>query len=149
MGTGLFRPLAPHAFPARIVLVVGPHQLRRQVVQRRLAHNPLRLKSYFPSNIKLIWAVQRGANIFRFTIPKIRIITSAVSHPHEGRIAIVTTRWARDVMDAAFQRRMVLLRTAKSCGPGAAMLALSLAGSFPRGDGDNKPAPPRRARSKP
>ena len=31
-------------------------------------------------------------------------------------------------------------RTAKSCGPGAAMLAPSLAGGFPQGDGDNKPA---------
>ena len=50
----------------------------------------------------------------------------AVSRPPEGRIAIVTTRWARDAMDAAFQRRMVLLRTAKSCGPDAAMLASSL-----------------------
>ena len=65
----------------------------------------------------------------------------AVSRPPEGRIAIVTTRWARDAMDAARHRRMAvarrslqakpgLLRTAKSCGPGAAMLALSLAGSF-------------------
>src|SRR5215207_479155 len=50
--------------------------------------------------------------------------------PHEGRIMIVTTRRAGDAMDAlasgAFLRRTKTpKRTAKSCGPGAAMLALS------------------------
>ena len=33
-------------------------------------------------------------------ILKIRIITSPVSRPQEGRIMIVTTRGARDAMDA-------------------------------------------------
>src|SRR5688572_17805740 len=54
---------------------------------------------------------------------------SAVSCPPEGRIAIVTTRWARDAMDAAVQRRMVLLRTVKSCGPGAAYAGEKLLGN--------------------
>src|SRR5438132_13108871 len=40
------------------------------------------------------------SKIFRFTILEIRIITPPVSRPQEGRIMIVTTRWARDVMDA-------------------------------------------------
>ena len=63
----------------------------------------------------------------------------AVSRPHEGRIAIVTTRWARDAMDAAAPRRRRCasnggfdgqrpakplgeagLRTVKSCGSGVA-----------------------------
>src|SRR5207248_7860876 len=43
---------------------------------------------------------QKEAKIFRFTILEIRIITSPVSRPQEGRIMIVTTRGARDVMDA-------------------------------------------------
>jgi hypothetical protein len=42
-----------------------------------------------------------NAKIFRLPFPKIRIITNPVSRPQEGRIAIVTTRWARDAMDAA------------------------------------------------
>ena len=100
-------------------------QLRRQVVQHRLAHDPLRLRSCFPSNLKLIWAVQPGTKIFRFTFLKIRIITYAVSCPPEGRIAIVTTRWARDAMDAAVQRRMVLLRTASRVVLAPRMLAKS------------------------
>jgi hypothetical protein len=87
--------------------------------------NPLRQKSNFPSDLKLIWVASPGKQKFRFTILKIRTITLAVSCPHEGRIAIVTTRWARDAMDAAFQRRMKLSRTAKSCGSDAAMLASS------------------------
>ena len=40
------------------------------------------------------------SKIFRFTILKIRIITSPVSRPQEGRIMIVTTRGARDAVDA-------------------------------------------------
>src|SRR5207247_7514309 len=40
------------------------------------------------------------SKIFRFTIPEIRIITLPVSRSQEGRIMIVTTRGARDVMDA-------------------------------------------------
>jgi hypothetical protein len=87
--------------------------------------NPLRAKSNFPSDLKLIWVASPGKQKFRFTILKIRTIFSVVSCPHEGRIAIVTTRWARDAMDAAFQRRMKLSRTAKSCGSDAAMLASS------------------------
>src|SRR6266496_6441325 len=40
------------------------------------------------------------SKIFRFTFLEIRIITPPVSRPQEGRIMIVTTRGARDVMDA-------------------------------------------------
>src|SRR2546430_17206459 len=70
---------------------------------RKSTQNPLRAKSNFVSNLKLIWVVQSPhAKIFRFSFLKIRIISNAVSCPPEGRIAIVTTRWARDAMDAAF-----------------------------------------------
>src|SRR5207247_10116929 len=40
------------------------------------------------------------SKIFRFTFPEIRIITLPVSRPQEGRIMIVTTRGARDAVDA-------------------------------------------------
>src|SRR5437870_11013475 len=40
------------------------------------------------------------SKIFRFTILEIRIITPPVPGPQEGRIMIVTTRGARDAMDA-------------------------------------------------
>src|SRR5437667_7155324 len=40
------------------------------------------------------------SKIFCFPILEIRIITQPVSRPQEGRIMIVTTRGARDVMDA-------------------------------------------------
>jgi hypothetical protein len=35
-----------------------------------------------------------------FAVGQISASTAAVSRPHEGRIAIVTTRWARDAMAA-------------------------------------------------
>jgi hypothetical protein len=44
----------------------------------------------------------------------------------EGRIAIVTTRGARDAMDARHRQTCDVMRTAKSCGPGAPGLVLSL-----------------------
>jgi hypothetical protein len=46
--------------------------------------------------------------------------------PHEGRFAIVTKRRAGYVMDAFVRRTTGQGRTAKSCGPDAAMLASSL-----------------------
>jgi hypothetical protein len=45
------------------------------------------------------------AKIFRFTFLEIRIITLPVSRPQEGRIMIVTTRGARDAVDAFVQAR--------------------------------------------
>jgi hypothetical protein len=45
------------------------------------------------------------SKIFRFTFLEIRIITSPVSRPQEGRIMIVTTRGARDAVDAFVQAR--------------------------------------------
>src|SRR5215475_11337707 len=63
---------------------------------------------------------------------------------------IVTIRWARDAMDAEasgdlFTGRERLQRTAKSCGPGAATLALP-AGIHSRTTGARKAASPGRAR---
>src|SRR5437667_4021970 len=74
--------------------------------------------------------IKKNQKIFLFTILEIRTITPFVSRPQEGRIMIVTTRGARDVMDALasgvfFAPDETPGRTAKSCGPGAAMLALS------------------------
>src|SRR5438067_172633 len=93
------------------------------------------------------------SKIFRFTMLEIRIITSPVSRPQEGRIMIVTTRGARDAVDAFVQARVGAWtnerrRTAKSCGPGAAMLASSCAGNIPRSDGGKQARSPGRARSK-
>jgi hypothetical protein len=45
--------------------------------------------------------------------------------PPEGRFAIATLRRAGIAMDALVQQTNGQGRTAKSCGPGAAMLALS------------------------
>ena len=53
---------------------------------------------------------------------------------------IVTTRGVRDAVDAFVQQTNERRRTAKSCGPGAATLALSFAGSFPQVTVANKPA---------
>ena len=72
--------------------------------------------------------------------------------PTEGRFAIVTIRGARDAMDAAASARCKsrgrkrLQRTAKSCGPGAATLALRRLGDFPPATGARKAASPGRAR---
>jgi hypothetical protein len=70
--------------------------------------------------------------------------------PTEGRFAIVTIRRARDAMDAVasgdpFTGRERSQRTAKSCGPGAATLALSR-WSDPPATGARKAASPGRAR---
>jgi len=62
------------------------------------------------------------------------------SHPMRGALRNVTNaRW--DAVDAAaMQDELGLLRTAKSCGPGAPVLALSFARSKLLGDdGGNKP----------
>jgi hypothetical protein len=68
----------------------------------------------------------------------------------EGRFAIVTIRRARDAMDAAasgdlHHRTKTPQRTAKSCGPGAATLALR-ARFRSRTTGARKAASPGRAR---
>ena len=53
---------------------------------------------------------------------------AGVAHPgpQEGRFAIATLRRAGIAMDALVRQTTDQGRTAKSCGPGAAMLALSL-----------------------
>ena len=43
-----------------------------------------------------------------FAVGQINFRTAAVSCPTEGRIAIVTTRWARDAMDAAASGSIVI-----------------------------------------
>jgi hypothetical protein len=47
------------------------------------------------------------------------------SHPNEGRVAIVTNVAVRCGGRKARDRRARAMRTAKSCGPGAPMLASS------------------------
>src|SRR6266567_4842019 len=59
-----------------------------------------------------------------------RFIDSVVPAHQEGRIAIVTDvglgmRWTQGVEAQSLRGRATLLRTAKSCGPGAPTLALS------------------------
>jgi hypothetical protein len=61
----------------------------------------------------------------------------------EGRLAIVTDvgsgmRWTHIAGRNSFVRRAAFVRTAKSCGSGAPMQALSLAGRVLRGDGGNQ-----------
>jgi hypothetical protein len=96
----------------------------------------------------------RNQKYFAFHVGQITGICRAILGPHEGRFAIVTMRrvkgcGGRFCSGAFFARETnERKRTAKSCGPGAAMLALGL-WDFSAGDGDNKPAPPGRARSKP
>src|SRR5467141_2567009 len=77
----------------------------------------------------------RNQKYSAFAVGQISAITTAVPCPQEGRFAIVTDvgcgmRWTlwRQVL---FSRRTKTpRRTAKSCGPGAAMLALSLVEFF-------------------
>ena len=73
-----------------------------------------------------------------------------ILHPQEGRIAIVTDvgrgmRWTR----RRCKTNGVFLRTAKSCGPDAPMLASRSQGVIRENDGGNKGRSPRRARRKP
>jgi hypothetical protein len=80
----------------------------------------------------LICPVQpRLQKYFRSRLSQIKSISS-LSHPLQGRIAVVTDAgW--DAVDAAVLGARIardeqrLLRTAKPCGPGAPMLALSFA----------------------
>jgi hypothetical protein len=73
----------------------------------------------------------RNQKYFCFRLPQISCISLPVSFPLEGRIAIVTDV-ERDAVDAAASGermqagRMMLKRTAKSCGSGAPGLASSL-----------------------
>ncbi len=66
-----------------------------------------------------------------------------LSHPEEGRrpssLNVGMGCGGRFDVRRVFTPDETPKRTAKSCGPGAAMLALSLA-EFSQGDGDNKPA---------
>ena len=62
--------------------------------------------------------------------PQISGFLSLVSFPIEGRLAIVTDvgngmRWTHIAERDSLARRAAFVRTAKSCGPGAPMQALS------------------------
>jgi hypothetical protein len=94
--------------------------------------------------------VQSGVKNIRFTFLKIRIIRMTVSRPPEGRIAIVTTRGARDAMDAAVSTANgsaayseVVWSWRRDAG------AKLLRSKLLRGDGDKKARSPGRARYRP
>ena len=105
----------------------------------------------------------RRANRFRFAescqVPKTKIfrftgilIYGIDGHPAppEGRIMIVTTRWCGlrwtlRRQAGSSRRTKTPQRTAKSCGPGAAILALRWRGISPPATGARKAASPGRA----
>src|SRR6266566_6596479 len=83
-----------------------------------------------------------------------RFIDSVVPFPQEGRLAIVTDvgcgmRWTQSAEAQSLRGRAALMRTAKSCGPGAPTLALRFAGLFLRSDGGKRARSPGRSRRKP
>src|SRR6266436_8490440 len=97
------------------------------------------------SSRKKYFASRLGRNSF---------IDSVVPFPQEGRLAIVTDvgygmRWTRQRQAQSLRGRMMLTRTAKSCGPGAPTLALRFAGLFLRSDGGKRARSPGRSRRKP
>src|ERR1700694_522600 len=93
--------------------------------------------------------------IFRFSADPNQLYKSRHPVPHRGALRGRHGRWVRDAVDAAASGarmragRMMLTRTAKSCGPGAPTLASSFAGFVPRDDGGKKARSPGRARNKP
>ncbi len=138
---------------------------------------PMRHKSNFARRLKLICPVQISAQkYFPFFFSEI-VCYLRRPGPIRGTYRDRHIRWAGDAVDARasgarsiagrfFRERLMragratLLRTAKSCGPGAPMQAPSFAGPAssptgrgraepPQGDGGNQAGSPRRARSKP
>ena len=122
----------------------------------------LRQKSNLLNLFNLILSVQSHLEKFS-ALPVGQIISTSPRHPvsPEGRLAIVTDvetgcggregaeRRTAPLPGEAFWRRRVA-RTAKSCGPDAPMLASTRGNACAlRGDGDNKPGSPGRARRKP
>jgi hypothetical protein len=71
-----------------------------------------------------------------------------IPRPCRGALRDRHERWLRDAMDAARQQTNDVPRTAKSCGPGAPMQALSSQRRLARlaGDGGNQAWSPRRPR---
>ena len=92
-----------------------------------------------------------NSKIFLFTRIPISVIHPPSRAPRRGD-AHRTFRWVRDAVAAGrrsgdpFIWRNAGLRTAKSCGSGAATLASIRAGLCWRGNGDNKGRSPGRAR---
>jgi hypothetical protein len=83
--------------------------------------------------------------IFRFAVTPNQWLPSFVPHSQRGALRDRHERWARDAMDVAasaqsLRRRIMLQRTAKSCGPGAPTLALSERND-PLMTGARKPGP--------
>jgi hypothetical protein len=87
----------------------------------------MREKSNFAFPIKLIWAVQRLAQkYFSFAFSKI-MFHFPRSEPTQGAYRGRHERGAECGGREDAVRRAASMRTAKSCGPGAPMQALSLA----------------------
>ena len=90
-------------------------------------------------------------NIPLFKIPKSVAYADPFRFVKRGRIARSSRTSGRNAMDAvmrrvSYARRPAKLRTAKSCGPGAATVASIHAGPCWRGNGDNQRRSPGRAR---
>jgi len=98
----------------------------------------LRVKSNFPSRIKLFPSVQPLPKKYS-GFPKSQItLYPPPSTPLEGRIAIVTDA-GLDAMDVSGATdESAHLRTEKSCGPDASTLASSSRKQVFAGDGDKK-----------
>ena len=68
----------------------------------------------------------RDAKYFSSVFRKMHVLIRSSRLDEEGRIAIVTTRGARDAMDATCRKTCDSMRTAKACGPGALVAGAKL-----------------------
>jgi hypothetical protein len=116
--------------------------IRNAAGGRRRAHAPL------PSHANFA----RRANPPQLISPPNQWLPLAVPFPRRGAARDRHGRWERDAMDAhrraqSLRGRTAFVRTAKSCGPGAPMQALSsLVSMSPATDGGNQAWSPRRSR---
>ena len=106
-------------------IVWGCSLARASLVPGLQAPKRVRVESNFAKRFKLIGRSRCAhKNISLSLFPKL-CFNPPVPHRHKGRIAIVTNV-ARNAVDARrADRRAARARTAKSCGPGAPMQALS------------------------
>jgi hypothetical protein len=99
----------------------------------RTSQRPSRQKTNFSNRINAILPVQSpSAKIFRFAIPPNQIDNHRIPSRSEGRFAIVTDVGTGCGGREGGARRAWLMRTAKSCGPGAPKQALSRRKQFCR-----------------
>jgi hypothetical protein len=84
----------------------------------------------------------------RLTTPPHRDVL-VMFRPTRGALRDRHERWVRDAMDAAARETNALVRTEKSCGPGAPTLVLSFVDDDPQNDGGKRARSPGRARRKP